>query len=62
VIYVERQDWAHGYAAAKRYRHREDDLLMPYGYIEPDTQAPLGTTPIPRPSQDPSLPRTQQQP
>ncbi|NUH42925.1 Helicase associated domain protein [Streptomyces samsunensis] len=42
VIDVERQDWARGYAAARRYREREGDLLVPYGYVEPETSIPLG--------------------
>ena len=42
VIDVERQDWARGYAAARRYRDHAGDLLVPYGYVEPGTMVPLG--------------------
>jgi hypothetical protein len=37
-----RQDWYRGYAAARRYAHREQHLLVPYEHRDPDTQFPLG--------------------
>ncbi|MGP4003107.1 helicase associated domain-containing protein [Streptomyces sp. 8N706] len=34
VIDTERQDWARGYAAARRYRERQAHLRVPYGHKE----------------------------
>ncbi|MEU2415969.1 Helicase associated domain protein [Streptomyces sp. NPDC048209] len=40
VIDTERQDWARGYAALRRYTEREKDARVPYGHREGAT--PLG--------------------
>ncbi|WP_461012103.1 helicase associated domain-containing protein, partial [Streptomyces capparidis] len=39
---LERTDWRRGYAAARRYRQRTGNLLVPYGFTDPQTQYPLG--------------------
>ncbi|GAB2628314.1 DEAD/DEAH box helicase [Streptomyces capparidis] len=42
IIDVERTDWRRGYAAARRYQRRTGNLLVPYGFTDPQTQYPLG--------------------
>jgi Helicase associated domain len=42
VLSTERQDWYRGYAAARRYAHRERHLLVPYEHRDPDNLFPLG--------------------
>ncbi|QCS09539.1 helicase (plasmid) [Streptomyces clavuligerus] len=42
VIDTERQDWARGYAALKRYVLREGHALVPYGHREQPGPYPLG--------------------
>ncbi|MFE7777982.1 Helicase associated domain protein [Streptomyces sp. NPDC057445] len=42
VIDTERQDWARGYGAARRYREREQHLRVPYDHKERPGPYPLG--------------------
>jgi hypothetical protein len=41
VLSTELQDWYRGYAAARRFAHREQHLLVPYEHRDPDTAFPL---------------------
>ncbi|WP_338775240.1 Helicase associated domain protein, partial [Streptomyces sp. DG1A-41] len=42
VIDTERQDWARGWAALKRFTEREGHARVPYGHKEPPGPHPLG--------------------
>jgi superfamily II DNA or RNA helicase len=42
VIDTERQDWARGWAALKRFTEREGHARVPYGHKEPPGPYPLG--------------------
>lgn len=43
VIDTERQDWARGHAALKRFTERENHARVPYDHTEPPGPYPLGT-------------------